>query len=150
MQLELNVITLNGKCKTKQEILISIIKKLKESGYIIDEDKFLLDIMSRESMASTVIDDIIAIPHAQSDFVMKPVIAFFKNETEVLWEESTGSFAQIVFMFGVSNNEKDRTFHLKMLQQVAIRLASREVIHKIKFCDNINELSKIMDMKILP
>jgi Phosphotransferase system mannitol/fructose-specific IIA domain (Ntr-type) len=73
--LDEQVITTNINAKDKNEALLILSEKLLSAGYINDINSFLEDIYYRESLGATGIGNYIAIPHGQSDSVLRNGIA---------------------------------------------------------------------------
>lgn len=70
--------------KDKTEILQNICALLLEEGYV--RKGYYEAVMERESMGSYVINQVFALPHADSSYVNHPVIVLVKLSEPILWD----------------------------------------------------------------
>ena len=80
-----DIIDLNLKAATKDEVLHELAGKLKDAAYIDDVEGFVKDIYVRESEGITGMGNHIAIPHGKSSSVTKIGIAIGRTDKEVEW-----------------------------------------------------------------
>ncbi|TFC47380.1 PTS fructose transporter subunit IIABC [Cryobacterium shii] len=73
---------------------------------------------TREEHGTTGIGDGIAIPHAKSDGVTSPVIAFARSRNGIDWGSSDGSKATLIFLIAVPEADAG-TEHLRVLAQLS-------------------------------
>jgi PTS system fructose-specific IIC component len=101
------------------------------TGRVDDEAAVAQAAFDREAHGTTGIGDGIAIPHAKSDGVTSPVIAFARSRAGIDWNSSDGSPATLIFMIAVPEAAAG-TEHLKVLAQLSRALmkpAFRAAIH---------------------
>lgn len=113
--------------KNKDQILREIAATLFENGYINETEEFVEDIYLREEQGETGIGNYIAIPHGQSDSVSETTIAIAKLNEEIEWETLDGKGVKVVILFAVQNDTEFAATHLKLLAEVAKKLANNEV-----------------------
>lgn len=96
---------------------------------LIDVDKYVEDVMARESISTTGIGDGVAIPHAKSAWVKIPTVVVGKSTSGIEWESLDDEPVNIVFLIAVPENGKDE--HLKILQKLAISIMDDEIKEEI-------------------
>ena len=67
----------------KEATIKEMIACLASSGGVLNEDKFVKDVLSRESLGSTGIGHTIALPHARTDAVEGFVIGFGRSKVGI-------------------------------------------------------------------
>ena len=85
---------------TKDEVLDGLAQLLIKGNYV--NEKFLLDVYKREIIGPTILKNYVAIPHGNSENVIRPAIsmAILKNNVEWYAERN----ANIVFMLALKEN----------------------------------------------
>lgn len=127
---------------TKEEAIDILANLLKEKNYIRDVSLFKKDIYHRESLGQTGIGNYIAIPHGQSESVLKNGIAIGKFSSEIPWETLDGKGVKIVCLFCVQAGDGRGNEHLKMLATLAGKLGNEEVVNNILKAQTTKELMK--------
>ncbi|QIK70936.1 PTS sugar transporter subunit IIA [Erysipelothrix sp. HDW6C] len=122
--LDKRVIDVAIDARNKVEAIDYLSKLLFDAGYITDIDSYKEDIYLRESQGQTGIGNYIAIPHGQSESVVKNGIAIGKLKHEIDWETLDGNGVKVVCLFSVSNNPESGRDHLMMLAQLAGKLGN--------------------------
>ncbi|MDR2008435.1 MAG: fructose-specific PTS transporter subunit EIIC [Alphaproteobacteria bacterium] len=123
----------------KKEALSQMAEVLNSKGMLSNKDSFLNDVLARENLASTFMENSVAIPHAKSKAVKHPAIVLgissspIKNDTT---EDST-STAQIFFMLAVPESA-DNT-HIELISQLATFLINKD------FCENLLKINSKED-----
>ncbi|TFD82511.1 fructose-specific PTS transporter subunit EIIC [Cryobacterium fucosi] len=88
------------------------------TGRVTDETLVTQAALAREEHGSTGIGDGIAIPHAKSDGVTAPVLAFARSTQGIDWNSVDGSTATLIFMIAVPEAAAG-TEHLTVLAQLS-------------------------------
>ncbi|HSP76775.1 MAG TPA: fructose-specific PTS transporter subunit EIIC [Cryobacterium sp.] len=88
------------------------------TGRVRDEAAVAQAAFDREEHGTTGIGDGIAIPHAKSDGVTSPVIAFARSSSGIDWNSADGSKATLIFMIAVPTASAGNE-HLKVLAQLS-------------------------------
>ena len=141
--LDEQVITTNINAKDKNEALLILSEKLLSAGYINDINSFLEDIYYRESLGATGIGNYIAIPHGQSDSVLRNGIAIGKFNQEIEWETLDDKGVKLIFLFSVSANNDGANEHLMLLAQLAGKLGNDDVIDRLLEANDSQEIKQI-------
>lgn len=114
--------------KTKDNAIYKLAELLFEKEYIKEIDSFIKDIYYRETLGKTGIGNYIAIPHGQSESVLKNGIAIGKFAEEIEWETLDDKPVRIVCLFCVRKGDGGENEHLKMLAVLAGKLGKDEVV----------------------
>jgi fructose-specific phosphotransferase system IIA component len=116
MDLDLNT---SGKIETIKHLANLIEERL------TDVDKYVEDVIARESISTTGIGDGVAIPHAKSTWVKIPKVVVGKSSSGIEWESLDDEPVNIVFLIAVPENGGNE--HLKILQKLAMSLMDDEI-----------------------
>lgn len=117
--------------KDKNEVILTLVKKLKEKGDITDSDKFYNDVLAREELSPTYIGFNIGLPHGRTENVLNSAICFGRLKEEVLWNSETGEVVNIVILVAVPGADEENT-HMKILSRLARKLMHEEFITALK------------------
>ncbi|BAW08675.1 PTS fructose transporter subunit IIC [Nocardia seriolae] len=85
----------------KQSAIREMAALLARSGKVTDPDELLAAALRREAEGVTGLGDEIAIPHAKTDAVTAPVVAFARAPQGIDWDSPDGNAAKLVFMIAV-------------------------------------------------
>lgn len=139
-----SIITLNLKGNTKEEVFNEMSQMLLDSNYIDDIESFHKALYERESIGITGLGNHIAIPHGKSDAVKKTGLAIGKADHDIEWETHDDKPVRFVIMFSVPNDDGYEKKHLKLLTEVAKKLANDEVINKLLKADTKDKIINIL------
>jgi len=126
-----DIIDLNLKGKTKDEILRELSQQLFKAGYVDNVENFVTDIYLREKEGITGMGNHIAIPHGKSSSVKKIGIAIGRTKHAIAWESYDNKPVNLIFLFCVSDDSNFATNHLRLLAELAGKLGSDERIAKL-------------------
>ncbi|MFF4604660.1 fructose-specific PTS transporter subunit EIIC [Streptomyces sp. NPDC001339] len=70
-------------------------------GVVADVDELIRVALAREAQGTTGLGEEIAIPHAKTDAVTAPVVAFGRSADGIDWGSLDGTLAKVVFMIAV-------------------------------------------------
>lgn len=129
--------------KDKEDALKKMIKMLLDAGYIDDAEAFYEDVLLRESQGITGIGNYIAIPHGKSSSVSKVGISIAKLNNEIKWETNDGKGVKVIFLFAVGDDSENSLEHLKLLAQVAGRIASDEAVEQLLNAQSVEDIKKV-------
>ncbi|MBU1093749.1 MAG: fructose PTS transporter subunit IIA [Firmicutes bacterium] len=121
--IDLPLIELNLKAKSKDQVIHELCGLLKSDNRISDIDLFIDDIYEREALGSTGIGFKIAIPHTKSKYVTKPSLVFGRSEHSIEFESLDNEPAKLFFLIAMP--EAGSNSHLQVLA-----LLSRNLIHE--------------------
>ncbi|MDG0843897.1 fructose-specific PTS transporter subunit EIIC [Staphylococcus equorum] len=119
------VIEISEKKLTRDEAIEHLVGQLNKYDYITDMDRLKADVLKREMESTTAIGMNVAIPHAKSDAVKKPIVAVMNNKQGVNWDSLDGTLPKIVFLIAVPSDSSDT--HLKLLQRLSRALMEDDI-----------------------
>lgn len=141
--LDKKIIVTDLDVKTKEQALTYLSQTLYDNGYINDIPSFLDDIYYRESLGPTGIGNFIAIPHGQSESVIKNGIAIGKFNEVIPWETLDDKGVKLIFLFSVNAKSDGANEHLMLLASLAGKLGNDEVVNELLNARNIQEIMSI-------
>ena len=125
-----NLMKLNLKSNTKEEIIKELASLIDKENRLNDYEKYVQEVLHRESLTTTGIGFGIAIPHGKSDAVKIPTVALGKVSEGVDWESLDGEPVKIIFLLAVPE-EAASNQHLKILAALSRKLMNEEFIHEL-------------------
>lgn len=135
-------IALHLKCDTKESALKELTELLYKSGALTDKDAFLNDVLTRESISTTGIGNGIAIPHGKSANVLETTVAIGRCEKQLEWESVDDKPVNFIVLLAVNENDKTGV-HVKLLSQMARKLASEETCKRLVDAKTAEEITSI-------
>lgn len=118
------LITLRLRSEEKKAAIEELSSILMENGYLTDLETYLQDVFKREDLSTTGIGFGVAIPHAKSTAVNRPVLAFGRSMSGIEWNSLDSRPVHLVFLIAVPA-ESTENEHLKILSAL-----SRKLIHE--------------------
>lgn len=135
-------IELHLKSDTKEGALKELTELLYKSGALTDKEGFLKDVLDRESVSTTGIGNKIAIPHGKSANVLETTAAIGRADKPLEWESLDDKPVNFIVLLAV--NETDKTgVHVKLLSQMARKLASEETCKRLLEAKTVEEITGI-------
>lgn len=128
--------------KTKEEALSALVDVLCASGNIKSRDEFLKDVLDREAVSTTGIGNGIAIPHGKSTNVSETTVAVGRLLSPVEWKSVDDAPVEFVVLLAVNDNDKTGV-HVKILSEIARKLASEENCKKLLNAKDADEIISI-------
>lgn len=135
-------IELHLKADTKEGALKELTELLYKSGALTDKDGFLNDVLGRESISTTGIGNGIAIPHGKSENVLETTAAIGRCDKPLEWESMDGKPVNFIVLLAVNENDKTGV-HVKLLSQMARKLASEETCRRLVDAKTAEEITAI-------
>ncbi|MFI9310410.1 fructose-specific PTS transporter subunit EIIC [Streptomyces triculaminicus] len=105
----------------KDEAIREMAELLAASGKVTDVDALVGAVLARERLGTTGLGEEIAIPHAKTDAVTEPVVAFARSSEGIEWGALDGTRARLVFMIAVPEAAAGEE-HLRILALLARKL----------------------------
>lgn len=127
---------------SKSELFQRLAELLNRNGYVSDQNLFIEALYARETESSTGIEKGFGIPHAKSQSVIEPTIAFAhvsKLEDYIALDLSK---VECIFMIAVPEQANDK--HLEILSFLARKLMDDEIKEKLKSATNEDEVMQIL------
>ena len=128
--------------RTKEEALSALVDVLCASGNIKSRDEFLKDVLDREAVSTTGIGNGIAIPHGKSTNVSETTVAVGRLLSPVEWKSVDDAPVEFVVLLAVNDNDKTGV-HVKLLSEIARKLASEENCKKLLNTKDADEIISI-------
>jgi mannitol/fructose-specific phosphotransferase system IIA component (Ntr-type) len=133
------LISLDMEVNGKLDAISAIADLLLGEGRLLDRDGYVRDVLAREDQIETGIGHGIAIPHAKSDAVATPAVAYLRLTSPVVWGDSGP--ARHIFGIAVPGGDAGGV-HLKILASLARRLLDDETRSVL---DTSSSKSEILD-----
>lgn len=108
---------INLKSQDKENAIREIIQKLAEGNKLINQEKFIRDVLEREELGSTGIGNNVAIPHARTDAVKGFVIGFGRSVSGIEFKALDGEKVNLVFLMGADPSELN--LYLRILAELS-------------------------------
>ena len=125
-----NRIDLELDVANKAEALDALADMLIKSGVLSSKEGFIKDVYLREAEGQTGIGGGIAIPHGKSKSVLKTSLAIGRTKKPILWESLDDEPIQCIILFAVRDVDST-TVHVRLLGEVAGKLADEEIVEKL-------------------
>ena len=129
--------------KTKEDVIIEMVKILDENNRLIDKDKYLKAVIDREKEFSTGIGMGIAIPHGKSSGVKEPALVFGRSIQGIDYESMDDEPAHLFFLIAVP--EESSNEHLKILSQISRKLMHKELREKLMKTSRAEEVITLLE-----
>lgn len=100
----------------------SLVELAAKAGRITDVDDVVAAAIAREGRFSTAVGHGIAIPHAKTAGVSKPVVVFARTTQGVDWSSPSGDLAKLLFLIAVPEDAPGNQ-HLQILAKLSRALA---------------------------
>ncbi|MEN2768442.1 PTS fructose transporter subunit IIABC [Ornithinibacillus xuwenensis] len=127
----------------KEDTIDQLVNVLDNAGILSDRTVFKQAILNREEQSTTGVGDGIAIPHAKTNAVKQPAIAFGKSIDGVEYESLDGQPAHLFFMIAVPDGENNT--HLEALARLSSMLMKEEVRKELLNATSEEEVIQIID-----
>lgn len=105
------------KAQNKDEAIREIASSLDLSGKVIDQEKFVNDILERESLGSTGIGHNVAVPHARTPAVKGFVIGFGRSGLGIDFKALDEEKVNFIFLMGADPSELN--LYLRILAELS-------------------------------
>ena len=105
------------KAQDKKGAMREISHKLSSMGKVIDEERFIKDVLERESLGSTGIGHNVAIPHARTEAVKGFIIGFGKSNAGIDFNALDGQGVNLIFLMGA--DPKELSLYLRLLAELS-------------------------------
>ncbi|WBM79176.1 fructose-specific PTS transporter subunit EIIC [Cryobacterium breve] len=113
-----DTIVLDAAETDRDAMIRSLVGRMGATGRVTDAGVVVQAALTRERVGTTAVGDGIAIPHAKSDGVSAPILAFARSRHGVDWSSQDGTPATLIFLIAVPEAAAG-TEHLKVLAQLS-------------------------------
>lgn len=120
--------------------ILKLTEMLKTERYIDDVETFYTSVVRRENLFSTILEDMIAIPHPMESMSKKTIVAvgIFKNPAVY-----NGKKVKVIFLFAFNAKENE---NLKLLYELLKEIIeSKNIIENISQSNNFNDFITKID-----
>lgn len=122
-------VILNVRCNNKEDAINKLVERHYECGHIKDKELYKQAILARESLSSTGVGNMIAIPHAQDDTVNYPSLVAMVDKEGVDFESLDQQPAKIFFMIAVPKDGGSQ--HLDILAKLCQILMDEKITNAL-------------------
>ena len=136
-------IILNADVKSKEQTFNTLIDLHAKIGSITDKTAYKKDIMAREAKGPTAVGDGIAIPHAKSSAVKKPMLTAVTVPDGVDLNALDGQPSKLVFMIAAPAQGGDT--HLEMLSRLTVMLMDEKFRNALLSVKDKDEFLRIIN-----
>ena len=103
----------------KDEAISYLSNLLFSCGMIQSEREFQRAVLERERLGETLLNNMLAIPHAVSGCVISPGMAFGLSQEGILYGgKSTSEYAKAIFLMALPKNKKKYRKELEVLKRI--------------------------------
>lgn len=135
------LISLDGPPTEKEACIEYLLDLAVEEGRVTDRQTALDALLDREEQTTTGVGKGIGIPHAQTNAVTRPTVAFARSDTGVDFGAMDDSLAHLIFMILVPEDGADD--HLAILSSLSRTLMHddvREALYDAKTSAKVREV----------
>ena len=100
-----------------------------EQENIADDDKLVKAVLERERAAGTAMEDEIAVPHARTELVKKPVVVFGRSPSGIDWNSPDGKPTHFVFL--ILTPKDDLEAQVQILGSIARAISDERIRSQI-------------------
>lgn len=138
-----NLIALDLKAQSKEEVFNELIETLYAQGRISDKEQFLADIKAREELGNTGFEEGVALPHAKSAAVIEPAVVIGVHKTGIDYGAEDGQPSKLFFMIASPDGGDDH--HIEVLAELSSKLIEPGFIeHFLNAPDNRTALQLLL------
>jgi mannitol/fructose-specific phosphotransferase system IIA component (Ntr-type) len=143
--LKKNHIFLGIKPGDKKQVMENFVSVLKERGLIADDKLILDELMKRESLGSTGLEEGIAIPHALIDKIKEPFMALAVIREGIDFGAADEKPTYVLML--LLGNKNDPGLQLKILAHVCRLVKETDVVEKLKKIENPEEACALLEQE---
>ena len=140
-----DAVVLRAKVSNKEEAFDMLIDLHEKIGSITNKKLYKEDIMKREAQGPTAIGDGIAIPHAKSGAVKKPMLTAITVPDGVDLNALDQQPSKLIFMIAAPEGGGDT--HLELLSRLTVMLMDASFREELLAAQNTDAFLKIIDRK---
>ncbi|CAG9621753.1 PTS fructose transporter subunit IIABC [Sutcliffiella rhizosphaerae] len=143
--LTIDTVILELKANSKRDVIKELIESLHQAGRLSDKHKYEEAILAREAQSTTGIGEGIAIPHAKTNAVKTPAIAFGMSKQGIDYESLDGQPSHLFFMIAASEGANNA--HLETLSRLSSMLMDSDFRTKLMEAASKEEVIQIINSK---
>lgn len=139
-----NQIILELKSKNKEDAIVEMANAF-DSEFVTDKNLYVLDVLEREKVSHTALDNIVATPHAKSKGVKKASIVIAKSSTGIDFSNGEEEKSKLFFMIAVPY--ENGNLHLDIISSIANIILDTKKVSKILDSNSYEEIIDIIEEK---
>lgn len=141
-----NLISIDLKAKTKDEVIKLLIEKLDKEGKLHSKEEFYKAVMDREKLSPTGLEAGLAIPHGKSKAVKEAAYAVARLKKPIKdWESiDESNEVEFVFLLAIPEAEAGST-HLKLLSELSQKIVDPKYREGLRSSKTVEELYENLD-----
>ncbi|MFF0745539.1 fructose-specific PTS transporter subunit EIIC [Streptomyces sp. NPDC004111] len=120
---------------TKEAAIRELAQLLAADGGVRDVDTLVRAVLAREEQGTTGLGESIAIPHAKTDAVSRPTVAFARSGAGIEWGAPDATAAHLIFMIAVPQAAAGDE-HLRILALLSRRLMDAGFRERLRSADD--------------
>lgn len=130
------------KATTKEAAIREIASCLTVNGKVKDKEKFIHDILERESLGSTGIGHSVAIPHSRTEVVEGFAIGFGRTKEGIDFKALDGDKVNLIFLMGA--NPQELNLYLRLLAELSRLLMENSFRRELMLAGSAEEITQII------
>lgn len=124
----------------KNEMFDVMTRRFENAGFVSDWKAFKRSLEDRETLGSTYMGNLVAVPHGKCKEVLKPGIGFCRCKEPFLYKSNDeAGEVKYIFLLAISNT-KEADYHLRVLATLARMLAHQSFLDLLEHASNYEEL----------
>ena len=143
--LDIKSIDLNPKVSNKEEAIDHLVDLLDQSGKLKDRQVYKESVLNREAQSTTGIGDGVAIPHGQSEGVLKAGLSAMVIKEGLDFKSLDGNPTYLFFMIGAPKDSGGA--HLQALAQLSTLLMEEDFRNALIHASSKEEFLQLIDAK---
>lgn len=136
--LDPNCIELELKGDSKREVIQELVELLEKNNKITNKEDIFTEVMERESVISTGMQNGLAIPHARTEGVSHVQIAIGFKRSGIEFDSIDGIPTKIIILIVSSTKKNDP--HIRVLAAISTYLHKKEFINNLLECKTQGEV----------
>lgn len=133
----------NLNAKNKADAIKEMAQRLFENSVITNVDDFVKDVVERENVAHTALENEVATPHAKSKTVKLPSLLVAYSDEGIDFCNGEEVKSKLFFLIAMPENEAN--LHIDVLSKLANTISENEKLEKLFKCKDYDEIIKIID-----
>ena len=143
--LDIKSIDLNPQVSNKEEAIDHLVDLLDQSGKLKDRQVYKESVLNREAQSTTGIGDGVAIPHCQSEGVLKAGLSAMVIKEGLDFKSLDGNPTYLFFMIGAPKDSGGA--HLQALAQLSTLLMEEDFRNALIHASSKEEFLQLIDAK---
>ena len=136
---------MNLEGNTKEAVIDELVNVLDSAGKLNDREAYRAAILAREAQSSTGLEEGIAIPHAKTEAVHTPALAFGLHKTGVDYQSLDEEPSSLFFMIAASEGASDS--HIETLSKLTTYLLDDDFREALLKAESKDEVVEIIEAK---